>query len=87
MKLRKVQRTNWKSKLRKSKQWDLAYDKIIIEEGKSLDSYYSSNGILNKKTTKYSNSLVDQLIKEEKANLLSPLQTTQTGKQLMQVLW
>ncbi len=86
VKLRKVQRTNWKSKLRKPKQWDLAYDKIIVEEGESLDTYYASYGFLNKKTTKYQNDLVDKLIKEEKENLLSPLQAAQTGRQLVKVL-
>tara|TARA_Y100001934_G_C12331661_1_gene765422 strand:- start:118 stop:1965 length:1848 start_codon:yes stop_codon:yes gene_type:complete len=86
VKLRKVQRTNWKSKLRKPNQWDLAYDKIIIEEGESLDAYYASYGNINKKTTKYKNELVDRLIKEEKENLLSPLQAAQTGRQLIKVL-
>ena len=64
----------------------MAYDKIIVEEGESLDTYYASYGFLNKKTTKYQNDLVDKLIKEEKENLLSPLQAAQTGRQLVKVL-
>ena len=84
--LKPVQATNWKGRLRKSSKWDLAYTRMVVEEGKGLGAYYSKNGSFNKYSTKYKNNLVDELLKGQKENMLNPQQVNQIGRQLMQVL-
>ena len=67
-------------------KWDLLYDKVSLQDGESLDRYYSKKGTFNKKATKYYNKQIENLIKEEKRNALDATKKSSNRQALMRVL-
>ena len=84
--LKDINSATWDKYKFSPQKWDLIYDKVSLQDGESLDRYYSKKGSFNRKATKYYSKQAEELMKEEKRNALDPTKKSSSRQALMRLL-